>query len=237
MDSGLLYIVYNEWIRDPETRKMPYKIGITKYSVSDRYYGLGLKMPGKFETLFAYKLDNYTEAEKAIGTIFNKNNINGEWYYLDEDDIALIEANCKKMHGKLVTDEIIKEIRNETEMENIVDVNSPPISETNKNGLLSGLKVGGIAKKYLRDTLENGKASDEEISLLQNAEYSNKCFHINYPLLVRENTEFDNVRYYKDALNIKGVKYYLCSQWYERSSNNDRPFLIKWLEDHYVKII
>jgi hypothetical protein len=114
MDSGLLYIVYNEWIRDPETRKMPYKIGITKYSVSDRYYGLGLKMPGKFETLFAYKLDNYAEAEKAIGTIFSKNNINGEWYDLDEDDIALIEANCKKMHGKLVTDEIIKEIETET---------------------------------------------------------------------------------------------------------------------------
>jgi hypothetical protein len=118
MESGILYVVYNKWIRDPDKNVMPYKIGITKDSVSERYYGLGLKMPGKFETLFAYKLENYKEAEKAIGTIFNKNNINGEWYCLSKDDIDLIEANCKKMNGKLITDEINKEIETETESEN-----------------------------------------------------------------------------------------------------------------------
>jgi hypothetical protein len=72
MESGVLYVVFNEWIRDPETNEMPYKIGITKNSVHDRYYGLGLKMPGKFETLFAYKLENYTEAEKLIQGILKK---------------------------------------------------------------------------------------------------------------------------------------------------------------------
>ena len=118
MESGLLYVVFNNWICNPETHEMPYKIGITKYSVSDRYYGLGLKMPGKFEIRFAYKLENYAEAEKALGTIFKKNNINGEWYNLDEDDLALIELNCKKMHGKLVTNEIENEIKNQTESEN-----------------------------------------------------------------------------------------------------------------------
>jgi hypothetical protein len=121
MESGLLYVVFNKWICNPETHEMPYKIGITKYSVSDRYYGLGLKMPGKFEIKFAYKLENYAEAEKALGTIFEKDNINGEWYNLDEDDLALIELNCKKMHGKLVTEEIESEIKKETESQIIKD--------------------------------------------------------------------------------------------------------------------
>jgi hypothetical protein len=114
MESGLLYVVFNKWICNPETHEMPYKIGITKYSITDRYYGLGLKMPGKFEAKFAYKIENYAEAEKAMGTIFKKNNINGEWYDLNEDDLNLIELNCKKMHGTLVTEEIENEIKKET---------------------------------------------------------------------------------------------------------------------------
>ncbi|GMO49495.1 MAG: hypothetical protein Ta2B_30570 [Termitinemataceae bacterium] len=48
MDKGILYVVFNKWINNPETQEMPYKIGITRGSVDDRYYGLGLKMPGKF---------------------------------------------------------------------------------------------------------------------------------------------------------------------------------------------
>jgi hypothetical protein len=44
MESGILYIVYNEWIVNPETEKMPYKIEITRNSVAEkRYYGRGLK--------------------------------------------------------------------------------------------------------------------------------------------------------------------------------------------------
>jgi len=63
MENGILYVVFNEAIRNPNTNERLYKIGITKNSVHDRYYGLGLKMPGKFETLFAYKLEDYSKAE------------------------------------------------------------------------------------------------------------------------------------------------------------------------------
>jgi hypothetical protein len=78
METGILYVVFNKWICDPETKEMPYKIGITKNSIDERYYGLGLKMPGKFETLFAYRIKDYTKAEKSIQDIFNKNCVNGE---------------------------------------------------------------------------------------------------------------------------------------------------------------
>jgi hypothetical protein len=66
METGVLYVVFNKWISNPKTNEKPYKIGITKDSVYYRYYGLGLKMPGKFVPLFAYELENYTEAEKLI---------------------------------------------------------------------------------------------------------------------------------------------------------------------------
>jgi hypothetical protein len=120
MDSGIVYVVFNKWIRNPETNEMPYKIGITSGSVEDRYYGLGLKMPGEFETLFAYELDDYKKAEKAIQNILNKKCINGEWFNLKQEELDYIENTCKIMGGELVTDEVKEEIETETE-DNLID--------------------------------------------------------------------------------------------------------------------
>ncbi|GHT99428.1 hypothetical protein FACS1894142_7000 [Spirochaetia bacterium] len=102
MEPGLLYVVYNEWIRNPETNEKPYKIGITKGTVADRYYGLDLKMPGKFQTLFAYKLNNYARAEQAIHEILNKHHVNGEWFSLSDELLKHIQQTCKIMDGELV---------------------------------------------------------------------------------------------------------------------------------------
>ena len=117
MDSGLLYVVFNKWIRDPETNEIPYKIGITRNSISDRYYGLGLKMPGKFETLFAYKIKDCAKVEQILHSIFSKHCVNGEWFTLNQKEIELIKANCEMMDGILVTQEVEKEIETETQKE------------------------------------------------------------------------------------------------------------------------
>jgi hypothetical protein len=117
MESGILYVIFNKWIRDPETNEMPYKIGITRNSIEDRYYGLGLKMPGKFETLFAYKIKDYSKAEQYMHGIFNKYCVNGEWFKLNQNELNLIKANCEMMDGILVTDEIKEEIENEAKNE------------------------------------------------------------------------------------------------------------------------
>lgn len=37
------------------------------------------------------------------------------------------------------------------------------------------------------------------------------------------------LRYWKGAINIKGQDYFICSEWYEQPTNNDRPFFINWL--------
>ncbi|MDR2701021.1 MAG: GIY-YIG nuclease family protein [Spirochaetaceae bacterium] len=119
METGILYVVFNKWINDPKTNEMPYKIGITKNSVDERYYGLGLKMPGEFETLFAYKIKDYSEAEKSIQRIFREFCVNGEWFKLSQKELDLLKTNCETMGGILVTDEIDSEIIIETEAENI----------------------------------------------------------------------------------------------------------------------
>jgi len=97
---------------------------------------------------------------------------------------------------------------------------------------LSELKIGKIAQTLLRESLENGKASDEEIKQMMTKEYSKNTFGIDFPLLTLANDECDSVRYYAKPLTINGISYRLCSQWFEVSSNNDRPFLLAWLEAH-----
>lgn len=97
---------------------------------------------------------------------------------------------------------------------------------------LSELKVGKIAQTLLRETLESGTIDDEEIRLMQTKNYSKSAFGIDFPLLVPAGEEYDSVRYYAKPLIIRDVQYQLCSQWFEVPSNNDRPYLLKWLALH-----
>lgn len=93
------------------------------------------------------------------------------------------------------------------------------------------LKIGQLAQKVLKPMLEAGIATVEEIELMQTAEYSKSTFDLGYPLLVSINSDFDPVRYYSQPLWIRGKEYKMCSQWFEVPANNDRPYLLKWIEE------
>jgi hypothetical protein len=136
MDLGILYVVFNKWISNPETNEIPYKIGITRGSVEDRYYGLGLKMPGKFETLFAYEFDDCAKAEQLIHGILNKKRENGEWFTITEMELEHIKKTCEIMGGKLVTNEVENEIETEIGSETIYE-NELDFSEEHKNDKLT----------------------------------------------------------------------------------------------------
>lgn len=97
---------------------------------------------------------------------------------------------------------------------------------------LSELKIGKIAQTVLRNALESGAANADEIKLMQTKNYSKAAFGIDFPVLVRADSEFDPIRYYAKPLTIDSVKYRLCSQWFEVAANNDRPQLTKWLHEH-----
>lgn len=94
------------------------------------------------------------------------------------------------------------------------------------------MKIGRIADIVLRNLLECCLLSETELMLLQTNEYSKRQFDIQYPLLVKEGTKYDKVRYYSKPVSINGERYFLCSQWFETEANNDRPYLLKWIEEH-----
>lgn len=96
----------------------------------------------------------------------------------------------------------------------------------------STFKIGQLAWIVLKELLENGKASDQEITDMQTKPYSKNQFGLQYPLLVESGKTFDSARYYASPVKIKAKEYYMCSQWFETSKNNDRPLLEKWIKDH-----
>jgi len=124
METGILYVVYNESIRNPETNERLYKIGITKNSVHDRYYGLGLKMPGKFETLFAYRLEDYAKAETIIHGILKKYRENGEWFNISQKELDHIKSTCELMGGECITELVMQEINSHSSKNTSIKTNS-----------------------------------------------------------------------------------------------------------------
>ena len=97
------------------------------------------------------------------------------------------------------------------------------------------LKVGQIARIIMREILESGKVDADEINRLQSERYSKDSLGLNYPALVIADSEYDAVRYYSDPILINGVKYKLCSQWFEMPANDDRPYLIDWIKKYKDK--
>lgn len=101
-----------------------------------------------------------------------------------------------------------------------------------ESGIYKELKIGQIARVVLRKMLVDGVASEHEVDMMQDADYSKQTFDLQYPLLVRVDSDYEGVRYYVDPLIIRGEKFLMCSQWFETTINNDRPYLLKWIESH-----
>ena len=94
------------------------------------------------------------------------------------------------------------------------------------------LKIGKLARIIMGSILESGTVSEQEIKNLQTVEYSHDVLGITYPCLALADSEFDRKRYYIDPIHIRGKAYYLCSQWFEKATDNDRPYLIAWIKEH-----
>jgi len=246
MNDGILYVVFNKWITNPETHETPYKIGITRGSIEDRYYGLGLKMPGKFEALFAYKLEDCPKAEQLIQGILIKYRENGEWFNITQRELELIKANCETMGGVLVTGEVIDEINEIAENE------SDPIDEptsglesklvnSEKSIAIRGINIPlyinidentqDFVRRVLRIMFINKLIPDNEIKNMLDKEYSKKTFGIAFSMLQDDITKVkDNAgrnRYWKNE--IFGGKYYVCSQWWKDNANIYKHKLVNWI--------
>ncbi|HNX15673.1 MAG TPA: hypothetical protein PK854_12490 [Oscillospiraceae bacterium] len=96
------------------------------------------------------------------------------------------------------------------------------------------MKIGQIANTVLRGFLEEGKVTKEEVEKMQTKQYSKEIFDIQFPLLLKVEATDGNkqTRYYAKSVRINGDEYFLCSEWFEVSANNDRPYLLKWIALH-----
>lgn len=103
------------------------------------------------------------------------------------------------------------------------------------DGAYTELKIGKLAQTVLRKLLQSEAVSEGEIEQMQTVSYSKTVFDLQYPLLVRQDGEYERVRYYKNPIRIRGVNYMLCSQWFEASTNNDRPYLMRWIREHQTE--
>ena len=113
----------------------------------------------------------------------------------------------------------------------------PQMAETievsNIDGLIE-MKIGVLVRSTLTRMFNNHEISEEEITLMQTAEYSKQTFDIQFPLLRKASLSNGEkiLRYWAGAVEGYGEKYFICSEWYEVPQNNDRPYFMKWLALH-----
>lgn len=210
-DAGFLYVVYNEWFRDPITNEMPYKIGITKRTVEERRNEFGVKLPGEIITLFSYKIKNYKKIERKIHDMLNILCVNGEWYRVNARALKAIQEYCIDMGGILNTEEI------ENEIENEIDVLTK--SKNQSQYLFNGAKYrkGRLVLAVVSDYIYKNK--NITLEKLQNV------FNIRFEgvlPLVETYTNAENSflaagrkRYYLDeAITLSdGLRVVVCSEW------------------------
>jgi transcription elongation GreA/GreB family factor len=85
---------------------------------------------------------------------------------------------------------------------------------------------------YVRDTLPQVISAIDryELARLQRFDYSKETFDIQYPFLRKKLVNETKIkRYWKTPVRIHGDDYFVCSEWFETTQNNDRPYYESWL--------
>lgn len=91
------------------------------------------------------------------------------------------------------------------------------------------VSIGKRVQTTVRELLESGRCSEEEIVMLTKVDYCRQVFGLYFPLLSREQVQTSGQpRYYASPVTINGNTYYLCSQWYARQ----RSALERWIAKH-----
>lgn len=189
-------------------------------------------------------LINLKEAVKEIQYIINKNGLNYKVKLFANSDFSDLILNpildvCDEVAD--TSELFIRSIKmynlfnkaTKTKLEHSSGKTFGIKNEDTLKSDYSEMKIGAIARTVLTNLLEDGKVSKDEIQLMQTSDYSKKIFDIQYPLLTKAKlyTSRPN-RYYSKPIKIYNEFYYLCSEWFEVDANNDRPFLLKWINAH-----
>jgi hypothetical protein len=79
--EGTVYLVRSE--------DGAYKIGHTRQTFKARFSMLRSANPRRLSKIHTFKAINSLEAEQSLHSAFGKKRIRGEWFNLDQDDLAL----------------------------------------------------------------------------------------------------------------------------------------------------
>lgn len=99
----------------------------------------------------------------------------------------------------------------------------------------SHLKIGALVRSEFDRLIKNNLISDEMIQHLLDERYSKLTFDVNYPILKKINADQSPFelkmlngynRYWSSPYKIKGERYLICSQWYDRN----RTKFVNWVE-------
>jgi hypothetical protein len=110
-------------------------------------------------------------------------------------------------------------------------------SFTNLNENHSKLPIGKYVRETLNELIINNLINSDEIAKLQREDYSKQTFDIQFPFLkkILNSNDPEWIRYWKPSVTINGEMYFVCSQWYEVTANNDRPYYENWLNKMKTK--
>ncbi|MCL2793202.1 MAG: hypothetical protein FWD87_08925 [Spirochaetaceae bacterium] len=93
--ARIFYVAFNKRISNPETKEMPYKIGITG---TNRYFDFE-ELPGQIEILFAYSFKDYKTVDAFFHHSLEQYRIKDQWFNLNQEQLNLIKLNCESMGG------------------------------------------------------------------------------------------------------------------------------------------
>ena len=95
----------------------------------------------------------------------------------------------------------------------------------------NNMRIGKFVRTSMMELIKEDMLTESEIIKVQRADYSRQHLHIQYPLLRRAlPSDPNNIpRYWAGKVKIKDNYYFICSEWYEQPTNNDRPYFVHWL--------
>lgn len=170
---------------------------------------------------------------KLVAQRFAVQNDHQNGWVITTTNEFLFELNKKEITKEL------REINNDSvidllpEKRRYLKIENPinDLEETNViNELPSEMKIGQYVQKTFVEIIP--KIDRRELENLQRHDYSKAVFDLQYPFLrkVLKSDHQKPIRYWKTPVRILGELYFMCSEWYEKDPNNDRPYYEKWLK-------
>ena len=185
-------------------------------------------------------LDGLESAIEKLIQIFNSKNCNFSFQLLEgekfkSDVIEPLIKNSKDVNDQ--TELFLRSCRMLDMFDEIgilkTKIQNQGKKLTAKSSSFDNMRSGVLAKEMIPLLIKSGKVSSEEFTLMQKKEECRELFDVYFPVIVKVGDDFDDKRYYKNEFEFNGIRYRLCSQWYERN----RRKLIVWLQNHHINEI